>query len=101
MLAGRRSQTAAAAEGLPATLKLLIVLLKSNTSSVRVAVSGLPQLVTMRYSVVLTNQSGVALGGIAQVSAAGALELPVFEAPPVAAVAFVRIEQEEQAEEAV
>ena len=99
VLAGRSQ--AAAAEGLPATLKLLIVLLKSNTSSVRVAVSGLPRLVTMRYSIVLTNHSGVALGGIAQVSAAGALELPVFEAPPVAAVAFLVIEQEEHAEEAV
>ena len=66
MLAGRSSQT----EG-PATLKLLIVLLESNTSAVRVAVAGLPRLVTMRYSVVLTNRTGVALGGIAQVSADG------------------------------
>ena len=88
MLAGRSSQT----EG-PATLKLLIVLLESNTSAVRVAVAGLPRLVTMRYSVVLTNRTGVALGGIAQVSADGALELPPFEAPPAAAVAFVRIEE--------
>ena len=92
MLAGRSSQT----EG-PATLKLLIVLLESNTSAVRVAVAGLPRLVTMRYSVVLTNRTGVALGGIAQVSADGALELPPFEAPAAAAVAFVRIEEEQSA----
>ena len=79
VLAGRSSQT----EG-PATLKLLIVLLESNTSAVRVAVAGLPRLVTMRYSVVLTNRTGVALGGIAQVSADGALELPPFAAPAAA-----------------
>ena len=93
MLAGRSSQE----QNGGVTLKMLIVLLESNTSSVRVVVAGLPPSVTMRYSVVLTNCTGVALGGIAQVSVGGALELPPFVAPSVAAVAFVRIEQESSA----
>ena len=112
VLAGRAEPTGAAA------LKLMIASQHSNVSTVRVAVSGLPRSVTMRYSVVLTNQSGkaasksffclrctgllltallvvpVVSGGIQRVSAAGDLELPPFEAP-WPAVAFVRIEQEE------
>jgi hypothetical protein len=87
VLAGRTELGARAA-----TLKLLIASQHSNFSTVQVVVSGLPPPASMRYSVVLTNQSVIA-GGIGQVSAAGVLMLPPFEAKPPA-VAFVRIEQE-------
>ena len=95
VLAGRTvtpEPTAAAA------LKLMIASQHSNFSTVRVTVSGLPRLATMRYSVVLTNQSVVS-GGIAQASPAGAVKLPPFEAASPA-VAFVRIEQEMQRDSA-
>ena len=71
-------------------LRLLISSQYSNYSSVQVAIRGLPPLVTLRYSAILTNQS-VVMGGNARVTAAGELQLPQFEvAPP--AVAFVRVD---------